>query len=123
MEFALFQSPDFDYKLIKEFRSTGSGSSCEQAQPVVDKISQVEVPGSDAGLEEEGVGREVRVRPALCHEIEGGDCFGEMADINVAYQTVAERVKVGGFLGAERRRWGEFGGSGKREAQARHVCH
>ncbi|KAM1666171.1 hypothetical protein ACFX1X_045833 [Malus domestica] len=31
MEFAFFQSPDFEYKLIKEFRSTGSGSSCEQA--------------------------------------------------------------------------------------------
>ncbi|KAM1218128.1 hypothetical protein ACFX2J_045156 [Malus domestica] len=100
------------------------GFELRASQPVVDKLSQVEVPGSDAGLEEEGVGGEVRVRPKLCHEIEGGDCFAEMADINVADQTVAEKVKVGGFLGgAERRRWWEFGGSGKREAQAWHVCH
>lgn len=58
--------------------------------------------------------------PALRQEIKGGDCFAEMADINLVDQTVVEKLKVGGFR-TERRRWREFGGSGKREAEARHI--
>lgn len=38
-------------------------------QPGVDESAQVEIPGPDAGLEEEGVDGEIWVSPALGHEI------------------------------------------------------
>lgn len=85
-------------------------------QPGVDKSAQVEIPGPDTGLEEEGVDGEIWVSPALGHEIKGGDCFAEMTHIDVADQTVIEGIKIGAFLRSERRWQWEFGGSVKREA-------
>lgn len=74
------------------------------SQPGVDEFSELEVPGPDAGLEEEGVGGEIWVGAAVGHEIEGGYCFAEMAHIDLGDQTVMERLKVWILMVSERRR-------------------
>lgn len=50
----------------------------------VNKLSQKEVSGSDAGFEEDGVGSEVRGEAILGHKIQGGDCFFDVAGISMA---------------------------------------
>lgn len=56
----------------------------------MDDSTELEVSGSDAGLEEHGVGGEIRAEIGARHEIEGGDCFIDAADIGMADQTGLE---------------------------------
>lgn len=85
----------------------------------MDGSTQFEVSGSDAGLEENGVGGEIRVEIGAGHEIKGGDCFIDSAHIRMVDQTALERLEAddiwsssdGGFMagvevGFERRRGG-----------------
>lgn len=60
----------------------------------MNEFTELETAGPDAGLEEERVGGEVWVGTLLGHEIKGGDCFVEMAHIEVVDQTVLKRFKV-----------------------------
>ena len=64
------------------------------SQPGVNEFSELKVPGPDTGLEEEGVGGEVWVDTLLGHEIEGRDCFVEVADIEVVDQMVVKGFRV-----------------------------
>lgn len=52
----------------------------------MDGSAEFEVSGSDAGLEEDGVGGEIGAVIGAGHEIEGGDCFIDAAHICVADQ-------------------------------------
>lgn len=85
----------------------------------MDGSTQFEVSGSDAGLEEHGVGGEIRGEIGAGHEIKGGDCFIDVPHIRMADQAAFERLKGdaivrfsdGGFMagvvvGFERRRGG-----------------
>lgn len=85
----------------------------------MDSSTQFEVSGSDAGLEEHGVGGEIRGKTGAGHEIKGGDCFMDVPHIGMADQAAFERLKAdaiarfsdGGFMagvvvGFERRRGG-----------------
>lgn len=63
----------------------------------VDELSELEIAGPDAGLEEEGVGGEVWVGPVMDHKIKGGDCFAEAAHIEVVDQTALVWLKIEAF--------------------------
>lgn len=60
----------------------------------VNEFAELEVPGPYTGLEEERVGGEVWVGTLLGHEIKGGDCFVEVAHIEVVDQTVVKGFTV-----------------------------
>lgn len=51
----------------------------------MDVPTEMELPGADAGLEQEGVGDEVRMGPTSGHGIEGRNRISEVT-----------RIKVGG---------------------------
>ena len=60
----------------------------------VNEFAELEVPGPYTGLEEEGVGGEVWVGTLLGHEMEGQDCFVEVAHIEVVDLTVVKGFRV-----------------------------
>lgn len=60
----------------------------------MDDLTQSEVPGSDAGLEEHGVGGEVWGEIRAGHETKDRDCFLNAARICVADQAVFERFEA-----------------------------
>lgn len=56
----------------------------------MEETTELEISGSDAGFEEDGVGGEVRGEVRARHEIKGGDCFLQMAEIGMADETGLE---------------------------------
>lgn len=56
--------------------------------------AEFEIAGPNTGFEEEGIGGKVWVGPVLNHEIEGGDCFAEVASIEVVDQTVIKGLEA-----------------------------
>lgn len=58
--------------------------------------TETELTGADAGLEEEGVGDEVRMGPTPSHRIEDGNRISEMTRIKVGGdQTDVDRLGTG----------------------------
>lgn len=78
----------------------------------MDDAAADEIPGADAGPEEDGVGDEVGGDAAIGHEVEGGEGIVEAAGIGEADEAVLEGLEGGMFGGNSGRGGGDGGGDG-----------